>query len=547
MSLLENGNKYDALLNHLLPAKRSASHDSVSVVFKGMASYIVNVYQFAVHEGFGIDGAATPQYPDGLPTMMNLGELKKLSDAENLVPKFLDVHLSALSPAEVRELKSLCGPTKDKWIQFALCSVSFLHDASLATAKHPAWTPEVLITYPEGEAVAPMRMTFLKYAAYDGTTGMVKLPVIAFDEQITNLNYEPEIRVVSRPYRRILGDELNDLTTPKLLLQFKAYDQSEALRLAMHAPIPPTIIDFTGDTDQGINHCYKSLLDPVNAIKFQCAKRGLRIYNRTKYQSVRCCEPIAQFAAVKLRDRRTALGLPQSDKPNMVAAIADKAGDVLFDKTFKTAPLADYIGRAIAFICRRNAPELIQTSSLLVRLGLAHQVIRNSTTVTPFRRFAKLVAMLKKQKIGASQVTPQTVEQVLDALNFYAVPKHQEDDVAGLRVIIARYWPTAEAQSQTSFLGFQKTIESHFSDDACAFIDLLSAHTSKGNTYFAVYIVQENLFPLEQSVKEGGGSLLQEPNVEYVAYTRAEHYLIFLRNVDAGKTLSAVYLDEDEA
>ena len=74
-----------------------------------------------------------------------------------------------------------------------------------------------------------------------------------------------------------------------------------------------------------------------------------------------------------------------------------------------------------------------------------------------------------------------------------------------------------------------------FPDDAnCRRVRLMTAHMSKGETFYAVYIIQPSLFPLDRVVGQGGIGLEQEPRVEYVALTRSCHTLLYLRNCSLG-------------
>ena len=88
--------------------------------------------------------------------------------------------------------------------------------------------------------------------------------------------------------------------------------------------------------------------------------------------------------------------------------------------------------------------------------------------------------------------------------------------------------PAASLSSLASFA------EQHFAADICERVRLLTGHSSKGETFNTVYIIQPSMMPLDRAVTEGGIALAQEPFVEYVMLTRATETLLYLKDVDTG-------------
>ena len=62
-------------------------------------------------------------------------------------------------------------------------------------------------------------------------------------------------------------------------------------------------------------------------------------------------------------------------------------------------------------------------------------------------------------------------------------------------------------------------------------IELSTVHKAKGLGWPIVYLLEPNELPMDFIIEKGGWQARQELNVQYVAYTRAERTLIFLKNV----------------
>jgi hypothetical protein len=522
--LLEDGNKASALLSYLLPPTGHAlDKHSPSLLARTIDPFVTGLYAAALQRGYGVEGARSVEYPDGIPRFDNTAELLKLAKQLGLSDKNLWPMWTARASDERTYLtqKVLHGLKLDA---FAVTVMHELHEAAIETIQKPVWRPKNLFDDTLGDPI-----THLKYVTKSGSS-QARLPLAAFDEQVTAPNHLGNgCRVlVGKDYLYLGGDEVQDDSVAKFLLRNKIAREMKALQDGV-APA----IGLSGDSDQSVNFCNHASADAGAEIRFQYPT----VTERTKPETLRCPSLHVTFATSRLNAAREEYELAKRTKPDMRAAVGAKVGNLQHDVTFKSHPPKPTVDTAV--LCRRGMAELRDVFLLLIALGSAVTFHANSRIVTALPGMRKML----KAVANHAQPTP-TAEAIIDLLNSPDFASSSEHKPYALGLVAAlRSSGTSSALDLMVYKDVEHFVEQRYSDEKCQKLMCQTAHASKGETYQCVYILAYELFPLEQAANDGKIALEQEANIEYVALTRSTDELLFLQTVERGESIASVLFD----
>ena len=198
-------------------------------------------------------------------------------------------------------------------------------------------------------------------------------------------------------------------------------------------------------------------------------------------------------------------------------------------------------------MARRNAP-LLAMLFLLASKGIACRMLGKAPLAQ------KLAKLLKELYYDGRP--PQTLDEVESALDGH-VHREQEarqgsDESKGaeyslgdlaecVKLLIGSVRQAgAQRSGEEELEALNEEIKSQFGTARGQYIlpsqqvqavELSTVHKAKGLGWPIVYLLEPQELPLEFVLEQGGWQARQELNVQYVAYTRSERDLIFLRNV----------------
>jgi len=150
---------------------------------------------------------------------------------------------------------------------------------------------------------------------------------------------------------------------------------------------------------------------------------------------------------------------------------------------------------------------------------------------------AALVQLIDKMRA-------KDVDALLSKLDEYAArevakftQKGQEDRAEAVkdRVECVRAIISYLPETTRTIAGAKRAIESMFSDSGDGLLTLCTAHKSKGLEWDRVFIYRPELMPSKWARQQWQKD--QEANLQYVAWTRAKHTLVFL---SSGKSAAPV-------
>jgi hypothetical protein len=520
--------KPEALLAVLRPPTAADGVTRLSLTVLTYGEFVGRLYSLARQASFGVtflEPAVTRPGMDDVAALMALAIQFKLD------VRYLEVGVSLLTPEQLVRMRAE-WPTPEHRLAFGCALISDIHQAALATATSPRWT------LPDGSRVGHLTSVCGRVTE--------RLPVNDYDEQITLPLHLPEqISSAGYAYHQINLDEAQDCSDAKLLMLIKMKRDSDQ----RGGPGHNTLIRAVGDTDQtihGFTGAQNDVFTRVEAIVralYPDAVVGRSFLDYT----LRVPPVLAKYATAQHKAGRQSLGLPVDEAKLPMRTLPGAAeGEIFNEGTFVRFPFEQYYSPAEAKnvtavgILGRRQLECKTTSAMLTVRCIPHTSTAGDATFTPREVFLRA---LEKLRSGTRQRPAlKTAAEVLQVLPEEGLPTIANSVVAkGLREFVRTRPATV-----VSIVELINHASAHFSVAACKRIEIATAHSVKGATYWAVYLLQPSLFPLDRAVEEGGISLEQEPNVEYVANTRPCNTLILMKNAQlAGEdaSLETIYYE----
>ena len=399
-----------------------------------------------------------------------------------------------------------------------------------------------------------------------------KLPMVDFADYLymplfEDLNLDPEADD-EQPLAWIFGDEQQDNSRVRMLMV-------KALQASSAASCHVCIVGDDMQALYGWAFAMNEALQEQHRFFKPCQRFDLPVCRRCPTGHIALANEVMQKAAEMDRQLAGAGEAPPPMVPMQAAPGAIK-GQIFRDKTFKSYPLRSTAlvttsasrtaaGRSAAsstrrlkgtaILARRNAPLLALLYSL-VRRGIACRMLGKA----PLSR--KLLELLRQLSInGHTCGTLDEVELALEGHVRREADRRDEQEGGGTE------YATADlAECVRTLLGvvreeraqarqrrgrpevgeveqLREEINGRFGsakmdqarplarDARDAPVDLSTVHKAKGLGWGVVFLLEPQELPLRFVMDAGGWQARQELNVQYVAYTRSEATLVFLKNV----------------
>jgi len=333
-------------------------------------------------------------------------------------------------------------------------------------------------------------------------------------------NYHPS-RMIDFDDMLWLPHVLPGVTFPQydLVMADECQDLSKAqLETALKAVAPGGRTLMVGDPNQAIYafagadaSAYDAIKDRTNAVELPLTV------------CYRCARKVVEAAAAILPGIEA--------KPNAPEGIVE---------TITEAGALQMIRPGDALLCRINAP-LVAAAFELIRRGIPAKVLGRDIGARVLRTLddIALVEGFTFQKL------PTIAAQWLSTrLSILAQRKDSEDAQIALTdqvETVTEVWGWCKGKGASSAAEMRVQIEQLFSDEASA-VTLSSIHKSKGLEWNRVFILKPSKLPHPMARTEG--AQIQEINLKYVAYTRAERELYIA--LEPGKKVVEPALDLDE-
>lgn len=400
-----------------------------------------------------------------------------------------------------------------------------------------------------------------------------KLPMVDFADYLympllKGLNLDPEAGD-ERPLAWIFGDEQQDNSRVRMLMV-------KALQASSAASCRVCIVGDDMQALYGWAFAMNGALQEQRRCFKPCQMFDLPLCRRCPTAHIALANEVMQKAAEMDRQLAGAGEVPPPMAP-MQAAPGAIEGQIFRDKTFKSYPLGSTAllvstsasrtaagrGAAIstgclkgtAILARRNAPLLALLYSL-VRRGIACRMLGKA----PLSQ--KILELLRQLSIdGRSCGTLDELEWALDGHVRREADRRDEqegDDTEYATADLAECVRTLlgvvrEARAQArrprdrpevgEIEQLREEINGRFGsakvdqarplarDARDAPVELSTVHKAKGLGWGVVFLLEPQELPLRFVMDAGGWQARQELNVQYVAYTRSEATLVFLKNV----------------